>query len=141
MRSPPPIYDQVIEQDGKPKLSWISFFDQIYKGDAGTSWTPTFTSMGATGTPTYTGKYISLSSYLIYFSITVTPATNTSSTASTTYCDNFPLNVKNDGLCAAVGGSVGVGLGIVQASTNRIYTPTWTNVTVPVNIVGLVEAA
>ncbi len=139
--NPPPIYDILVEETGKPKLSWISFFDQMYKGDAGTSWTPTFSGMGTSGTPTYAGKYIRISDYLKYFVITVTPATNTSSTSATTYCDNFPLNVSTDGFCIAVGGSVGVGLGIVQASTNRIYTPAWTNVTVPVTIMGIVEAS
>jgi len=138
---PPPIYEILSNEEGKAELPWTLFFNQVYDGDAGTAWTPTFQNLGTTGTPTITGRYYRLSNYLNFFSITITPATDTTSTAGTTYCDNFPLAVSNDGACIGVGGALGLGAGIVQGTTGRIYPPAWTSVTVPVTIVGLVEAA
>jgi len=136
---PPPIYENLQDEIGKAKTPWALFFNQIYNGDSGTNWNPTFTSLGTTGSPTITGRYFRLSEALKVFNITIDPATDTSSTAGTTYCDNFPLTVNNTGFCVAVGGAVGVGTGIVTTA-GRIYTPEWTDVTVPVNVIGLVEA-
>lgn len=137
---PPPTYEVLQDENGKAKTPWLLFFNQMYAGDAGTSWTPTFQNLTTSGTPTITGRYYRLSDYLTYFNITITPGTNTSSTAGSTYCDNFPLSVLNNGACVAVGGAVGVGTGIIQANTGRIYTPTWSTVSVPVSILGIAEA-
>lgn len=137
---PPPLYDTVVNDLAKMTPRWISFIDQQYKGDAGTVWTPTFQNLTVSGSPTIVGKYFRLSDYLQYFTITVTPGTNTSSTAGVTYVDNFPLIIANDGACLAVGGALGLDSGIVDAGTNRIYPPSWSAVTVPVTIVGLAEA-
>lgn len=143
---PPPIYDpisKIDEQgktDGKIGLPWILFFNQVFSGDAGTAWTPAFTSLTVTGTPTFTGTLYKISSSLIFFTAVITPATNTSSTAQTTYINNFPLTIRKDGGCLAVGNSSG-GVGMAVASTKRIYTPAWTNVTTPVTISGLIEAS
>ena len=137
---PPPIQDPVIDEDGYLVPSWTLFFNQVYVGDTGTTWTPTFSGLGTTGTPTITGKYYKLSQSLVYFSVRIVPGTDTTSTASTTYIDNFPLRLRQDGACAAVGGTLGVGLGIALSGSNRIYTPAWSAVTVPVTVVGLVEA-
>jgi hypothetical protein len=134
----PPIIHPVLQGDNKPAdIRWIDFFNQIFEGDAGTSWTPTFISMGSTGTPTYAGRYWRIGQNLVYFSITVTPATNTTSTAATTYCDNFPLQFSVDSVCLAGTGSGAVqAIGGIRANDNRIYPPGWSAVTVPLTIVG-----
>lgn len=136
---PPPTYAKIVESDDKAGIPWLLYFQQLHEGDGGTSWAPTFQSLGTTGTPTITGRYYRISDALKLFRITITPATDTTSTSATTYCDNFPLSVQTPGFCVAVGGSVGVGLGIVR-SDGRIYTPAWSAVTVPVYIIGIVEA-
>lgn len=135
---PPPTYDILANQEGKVNLSWLLFFNEIYNGDAGEAWTPTFQSLGTTGTPTITGTYYRLSDYIKLFKITITPATDTTSTAGTTYCDNFPFAENGLGFCVAVGGTLGLGTGIVNST--GIYPPAWSAVTVPVTIWGLVEA-
>jgi hypothetical protein len=139
--TPPPIYDPVVDEEDKANLSWILFFNGMYQGDAGTTWTPTFVSLGSTGTPTFTGEYFRLSARLIFFRVVVTPATDTTSTAGTTYIDNFPLTIANDGVCHAVSANVGSLAGMVVKTGNRIYVPGWTAVTVPVTITGTIEAS
>lgn len=136
---PPPITNQVVDQDGIATLPWILFFNQLFVGDTGVEWTPTFTSLTQVGTPTITGRYYKIGA-LAYFSILITPATSTSATAGTTYVNNFPLDVISDGACFAVSGLVGGNVGMVEASTNRVYVPAWTTVTVPLTVVGLVVA-
>ena len=119
----------------------ILFFNSIYDGDSGTTWEPSFTGLTTTGTPTITGKYFRISGKLIYFNVVITPATNTSSVAGTTYINNFPLTIAADGACHAVAGNTGSTAGMAVASTNRIYTPDWTLVTNPVTVTGFLEAA
>lgn len=139
--SPPPNEDKVLTEQGFPRISWALFFENMYEGDSGTEFTPTFQNLGSTGTPTLTGRYYRLGGLnLIFFRITITPDTNTSSTAGTTYVDNFPVAFVNDGVCFSVSGNLGGALGHVVASNNRIYTPSWSNVTTPVTIIGVGEA-
>ena len=137
---PPPLYDVAVQNDGKLTSRWSIFMDGLYRGDAGQLWTPTFQNLTVTGAPTISGTFYRISDYLKYFTITIEPGTDTSSVAGTTYCDNFPLTIAGDGACIAVGGVLGLDSGIVDAGTNRIYTPSWTSVTVPVTVVGLAEA-
>lgn len=139
--APPPIYNPLSEQDGKATLPWILFFNQLFVGDEGAAWTPTFTSLTITGTPTITGRYYKISDRLTYFRVTIVPATNTSSVAGTTYVNNFPLTMTGDGACAAVSGLLGGTLGMCDMASNRIYTPAWSAVTVSLSIVGIVEAS
>ena len=129
-----------IDEDGDITLPWLDFFNQTYNGDAGDSWTPTFQNLSTSGTPTITGRYYRVSRFLLYFNILVTPATNTSSTAGTTYVDNLPIVPYNNGVCMSVSNNLGGAIGMVNAGNNRIYTPTWTSVTTPVNVIGMVEA-
>jgi hypothetical protein len=136
----PPIRTTINDEDGNLELPWLKFFNQTFNGDAGDTWTPTFVSLGSTGTPTITGRYYRISRYLLYFNILVTPSTNTTSTAGTTYVDNLPITPFNNGVCMSVSNDLGGALGMVNSSNNRIYTPAWTNVTTPVNIIGIVEA-
>lgn len=136
----PPTIEDITDQNGDLKLPWVNFFNSISAGDAGTSWAPTFASLTSTGTPTITGRYYRLSRFLVYFNILVAPATDTSSVGGTTAVNNFPLSVKSNGVCFTVAGALGGGIGIVQSGSNLIYPPTWTSVTVPVNIIGVCEA-
>lgn len=137
---PPPTRNPLTEGKGELTMPWLLFFNQIFNGDAGTNWTPTFTGLTSSGTPTISGRYYQLSQYLCYFNILVTPATNTSATAGTTYVDNFPLQAASNGFCLTVSNNLGGGLGMVNAGNNRIYVPTWTTVTTPINVIGIVEA-
>ena len=137
----PPIRDNLIEDDtGAISMPWILFFNQTFNGDSGAAWTPTFTDLTESGTPTITGRYYQLSKYVTYFNIIVTPGTNTSAVAGTTYVDNFPLTAYSNGICGTVSNRLGGSLGMVEATSNRIYVPAWTTLTTPVNIIGIVEA-
>lgn len=137
---PPPLFEKLVGDDGKPKLPWTVFFSALFDGDAGTAWTPTFQSLTVSGAPTITGRYYRISQYLVLFRVTIVPDTNTTSTAGTTYIDNFPLTFSADGVCFAVSGNLGATPGHIVASSNRIYTPGWSAVTVPVTVLGIGEA-
>ena len=135
---PPPTYDVLSDSKNKAQTSWLLFFNNLFIGDTGTVFTPSFTNLGGS-TTSVTGVHFRLSQRLRYFRIVVTPSGSTTSTAGSTYC-TFPLDILVDGAVQAVGGALGVGVGIAQASTNRIYTPDWSAVTVPVTITGTIEA-
>lgn len=139
--SPPPIYELLADQNGKPTIPWILFFNQIFKGDTGTTWTPTFTNLSVTGTPTITGRYYKISDSIVYFSVNLIPATDMTSVPGDTYINNFPLTMKADGICFAVSGQLGTNSGMCEKTSNRIYTPQWSVVTVPLTVVGIVEAS
>lgn len=136
----PPIYDILTEKDGKARPPWVLYFNSLFTGDTGTDWAPTFTSLGTTGTPTITGKVYRIGRHLAYFHVKIVPATDTTSTAGTTYINNFPLTLSADGACLAISGLLGSNAGMCDSATNRIYVPAWTTVTVPLTIVGFVEA-
>jgi hypothetical protein len=134
---PPPINELLAEQNGLPKLPWILFFNQLFEGDAGTEWLPVFTSLGSTGTPTISGRFFRLNQTVCVFFVTITPSTDTTSTAATTYIGNFPLQFLIDSVCFAGTGSGAVqAIGGIRAADNRIYTPGWSAVTTPLTIVG-----
>lgn len=137
---PPPVYSPLAGDDGKALMPWVLYFNSLYSGDRGVSWTPTFTSLTTVGTPTLTGKYYQIGQ-LCYFRIGITPATSTSSNAGTTYVDNFPLIMNGDGVVFAVSNGTGTGSGMCTAATNRIYTPAWSAITVPISLIGIVEAS
>lgn len=138
---PPPIQEQLTDDTQSLTFPWILFFNQMFTGDLGVSWTPTFTSLTEVGgSATITGRYYQISQALCYFNVTITPVTNTSATAGTTYVNNFPLTAFANGICFAVSGNLGTNSGMVTASNNRIYVPGWAAVTVPITIIGLVEA-
>ncbi len=134
----PPKTEPVVDRDRFATLNWLIFFDQIASGDAGTIWTPTFTGLTEVGTAVKTGIYYRLSKRLVFYRITITPATNTSSVLGTTYCNNFPLNMASDGFnvtCSSYTASVSGS----TYSDKRIYTATWTIITTPITIVGIAE--
>jgi len=136
----PPFYENIVGQDGKATLRWLVFLQQLFDGDSGTVWTPNFVNLTTTGTPEITGRLYRLSKYLTFFHVNIIPATDTSSTAGTTYIDNYPVQFTNDGICFAVTGGLGDGPGHIVSSSQRIYTPAWTAVTVPLTIIGIGEA-
>lgn len=136
---PPPIYDSVVDEGGKASLSWTLFFNQLFTGDTGTEWTPTFTNLTTVGTPTITGRYYKIGQKLCFFSVRIVPATSTTSTAGTTYISNLPVTAREYGPCFALSGNLGSNAGMIDSSTNRVYVPAWSAVTVPLVIVGIVE--
>lgn len=138
---PPPTRNPLTEGKGELTMPWLLFFNQIFYGDAGNIWTPTFIGLTEVGAATITGRYYQISQFLCYFNALITPSTNTSAVAGTTYINNFPLTANSNGFCVSVSNNLGGGLGMVNASNNRIYVPTWTTVTTPINIIGVVEAS
>jgi len=136
----PPIYQQISDDNGKASMPWILFFNHVFQGDAGTDWTPTFTSLTTVGTPTITGKVYKLSDAISFFRIHIVPSTSTTSVAGTTYIDNMPVRATANGICFAVSGLLGTNAGMYDSATNRVYVPAWTGVTVPLTIIGICEA-
>lgn len=138
----PPIIEPLIENDGKARLPWVLFFDSMFKGDLGDEWTPEFQNLTEVGgSATIAGRVYQITKGLVFFRVDITPATNTSSTAGTTFIDNLPYQIDANGVCASVSGVLGGSLGIAKASDGRIYTPAWTTVTELVTVVGIVEAS
>jgi hypothetical protein len=135
---PPPITDFIVGEDRKATRSFREYLQKSYIGDTGNTWTPSFVSLTQVGTATFSATYYKITQGLVYYRITITPGTSTSSTGGVTYC-TFPLDIKADGALLVVGGVLGVDIGIAQGSTNRLYMPTWTGVMVPVTIVGVLE--
>ena len=136
----PPTYNAVVQDDGIATNPWILFFNAIYTGDTGTSWNPTFTNLTTVGIPTITGRYYKISQSLVLFKIKIIAGTNTSATSASTYCDNFPLTFRGDGICFAVTAGGGSTSGHVDSSNNRIYVPAWTTIATPLTIIGIAEA-
>lgn len=112
----------------------------MFNGDAGNSWIPLFSGLTAVGVPEVTGNVYQLSQYVSFFRATITPATSITAVAGTTYIDNFPLTMNGNGVCFAVSGLLGGVAGMCDQKSNRIYIPGFTAVTVPLSIVGIVEA-
>lgn len=140
--NPPPIQEKMIEQDGVATMPWVLFFNQVYTGDVGSTFTPVFTGLTeAGGAAELTGKYVFLTKNLAYFRIIITPASSgsTSAVAGTTALTNFPLSFASAGICFAVSGVSSIGAGMASANDNRIYVPTWTTVAAPVTVIGLAE--
>lgn len=135
----PPKTEPLVEKsDGFATLNWLVFFDQVADGDSGTTWTPTFVGLTEVGTATKTGVYYRISKKLVYYRIVITPATSTSATNGTTYCNNFPLimtgngaNITCSGFTAAAAGST--------SSDKRIYTASWSAITTAITIIGIAE--
>lgn len=137
MIDPPPINEILAEQNGLPKLPWILFFNDVFEGDAGTEFVPVFQNLTTVGTPEITGRYYRINQQFVFFTVQIDPATSTSATAGTTYIENFPLTFQSDSACWAVSGGVGDGPGHIVASTNRIYVPGWSAVTIPLTVIGI----
>lgn len=136
-----PIYEELAYKDGKARTAWVLFFQNLIIGDRGRTknspqgvWTPTATNLTTVGTPTITGNYYQNQGFTDFW-ITITPATSTSSTAGTTYFD-LPFDVLVDSSCTAINGLTGAALGVVVASSNRVYPPSWAAITNSITING-----
>lgn len=127
----------LVDEKGIPSIAYLTFFDNLARGDQGTEFTPTITNLTSVGTPTLSGRYFYVAG-LVYFRVTITPATNTSSSAGSTYM-TFPLTLQSDGSCTAIGASV-ASIGFCNSADNKVYFPTWTTVATKITITGLVEA-
>ena len=136
----PPMYAPIVNDDGKATIPWALFFGQTAEGDFGNTWLPNFKNLTVSGTPTITGRYFVISKQMAVFWVKVTPSISTSAAAGTTYIDNFPLTATADGFCIAVSGGQGGVPGMIDASNNRIYTPAWSGVTLPVTVIGFAFA-
>ncbi len=134
----PPKTEALIDEQAFPTINWLAFFDGLANGDTGTVWTPTFVGLTEVGTATKTGVYYRISNRLAYFRIVITPATSTSATAGTTYCDNFPLTIIAAGASASMTGS-GAAIAGITSADKRIYTAGWTAITTPITVVGIME--
>lgn len=139
--TPAPLYHPLTDKNGAITMPWIIYFTGLSTGDQGTRWTPEFQNLASTGSPSFSGMYFKIGALLTYFTAIVTPATDTSATAGSTYIDNFPEIIAADGACYAVSGSTGsLSAGIAQASSGRIYVPTWANIAVPVTVCGFIQS-
>lgn len=139
--APPPTYQQVVDKDtGKATLPWILFFDQLFTGDQGTAWIPQIVGLTSVGTPSIVGTYYQVGS-LVFFTIVIIPATNTSSTSGTTYCNNFPLKLSQQTSNTAVTNAPTAALGVCDSITQRIYFPSWTTITSQITISGWMVAS
>jgi hypothetical protein len=136
---PPPRTEPIVDDDKFATLNWLAFLEGLADGDLGTTWTPTFVGLTETGVATKAGRYWRITKNLAFFRITITPATDTSATLGTTYCDNFPLNITANGFVATVSGFTSSTSG--ATTDKRIYTGTWTSITTPINIIGIVEVS
>lgn len=142
-----PTYQQIVSVDeqlpeakGRSTLPWILFFNNIVSGSVGVPWVPTFVGLTEVGLAVKSGIYFVVSNALAYFRIIITPVTSTSSTAGSTYVDNFPLTIVAPATFGTIVGNADAGLGTTNASNNRLYTPTWTTITGAVILSGFVEA-
>lgn len=134
----PPRTEPLVDDDKFITLSWQSFQEALASGDPGTAWNPNFVGLTVVGTPNITGKYYRISDSLAYYRITVSASTSTSATNGTTYCDNFPLRIISDAANLSTSGFTAAPAG-VTASDKRIYTATWSAVSSPIIITGMVE--
>lgn len=143
--TPPPTDNALIEDaSGNPSLQWLIFFNSLFAGDAGESFVPLFNNLVAVGgLPKVTGQVYQLSAVIAIFVITVTPPTNGSTTciAGQTFIQGFPLKCAGNGVCFAVSGNLGGNSGMVDQGSGYIFPPTWSAVTVPLTIIGIVQAS
>lgn len=143
VQPPPTEHPLITDKDGFADLQWILFFNQLFNGDAGTAWVPTLQGLTTVGVPKVSGRVYRISQYLSIFVATITPAQNgnVTSVAGSTFINNFPLRMQGNGFNIAVSGNLGSIAGMCDGASNNIYIPTLTGVTIPVTIIGFVEAS
>lgn len=140
--APPPLQESIARTlaGGKQEVTfpWAAFFNGVYEGDAGQKWDPVFTNLTESGgAADITGVYGQINQNMVLFNILIEPAGSVSATAGSTYASGFPLQFTHDTFCIAVTGGLGGLPGHVVSSTNRIYIPALSSVTVPVSIIGV----
>lgn len=140
---PPPTYDKIILDTLKVAPSWLLFFQQLFTGDQGQAWSPTFSGLSYTGAaPTLTGNYYQLSSKICKFNIVIVPSSGNNTTmAAGGYVTNFPLTIAIDDPCFVCTNAPSVASGTCDSTNNRILLPTWTAITSKITISGTVVAS
>ena len=94
-------------------------------------WTPTFTGLtvvSGTGGAAYAGRYSRIGRTVFYtIKISCTGTATTASTAGTTYCD-LPVPATQDDSCNTTNATtkLGVGVGYLDSTNDRIYPNSWT---------------
>jgi len=131
-----PIAENVIDDAKKARPAWVEFFANLTRGDVGTTWTPTITSLTSTGTPTISGVYYQNQGFTDW-AVKIVPATDTSSTLGVTTIA-LPFSVTADTICSVVTGTSN-STGVVNAAGKLAYLPTWTVITTPITITGRVK--
>ena len=135
----PPIYNPIADEEGVATVPWAVFFNGLFQGVA-ESWQPTFVNLTENGAATKTGRFMQLNQGLVYWDAEITPGTDVSATAGSTYINNFPLTLTRDSFCIAVSGGLGGTPGHAVAANNRIFIPSLSSVTVPITICGVALA-
>lgn len=141
---PPPTQQPIVtDASGYAPLQWIVFFNQMFNGDAGLAWVPTISGLTEVGIPKISGRVYQLSKYISLFVATISPPQggSISAVAGTTAINNFPLKMQGNGVCFAVSGNLGSQAGMCDQESNNIYIPVLSAVTLPVTIIGIVEAS
>lgn len=133
----PPIGHPLIDKDLNATEQWALWFISQFNGDKGTPWVPQFTGLTEVGgAATITGRIFNISQSLLEFYVTITPVTNTSSTAGTTSIDNPKLPIGRTGSVFAMVDKLGSNAGVCHVADNKIYVPGWTTITTPVYLWG-----
>lgn len=133
----PPINERLAEEaTGKPRLSWILFFQNLLQGDRGNGFVPAYANLTAVGTPVIAGAFYQNSGWTDFW-IEIVPGTSTTSTSGVTYFE-LPFDVKVGAPVFATVNGAFVGAGAMEITNNRIYTPSWSAVTVPITLSGRV---
>lgn len=131
-----PATDKVLDAAGKMALRWLLFLQNLMNGDPGTAFVPGIVGLNNTGgAPQVRGVYYENAGFIDFY-IRITPITNTSSVAGTTYIE-LPFQPTSDCPCFATTQN-NTALGGIVAAIARAYTPQWTNITDPVTVSGRV---
>ena len=116
-------------------------FRDILGQDLWNTWTPVFTSLTQSGTPTLSGRYRIVGREL-EFQVKIVPGTNTASTADTTY---FALPVAAKGFGGEIQTSASATMTLTRTSlginvaNSRGYCDGWTASTNTIFIAGWYE--
>lgn len=131
-----PTTERVLDNAGKMALRWVLFLQDLLNGDPGVAFAPDIQNLSNTGgAPAITGVYYENGGFIDFY-IRITPVTNTTSTAGTTYIQ-LPFQPSSDCPCFSTTGNSSAISGII-ASSARAYLPSWSNIPDPVTISGRV---
>ena len=142
-----------LAENGEIDEAWKTFFNNLnailsFKNNHERTFTPSFTSLTDTGTPSYSADY-RIFNGMLFFSYIISTDGNTSSTAGTTYID-LPLKpdnsgnkyvAKSNGECVInnLSTKTSIGTGLVERSGSKVWLPSWTTVSNDISISGSVR--
>ena len=92
------------------------------------SWTPTFTGLTAVDWVGSTaGRYTKIGNTISFQVVITTTSGTIASVAGTSYCDlPAPASQHSNVLASNAVTLIGIGTGMVNATTDRVMVPTWT---------------